>query len=316
MGKHQCQQPTLIDMLVGIAIEAVALRGFKTFTVNGDATEQQLDAIEQAVADIKHDWATDWPRLLDYEKIIPKNQFVLYYDVNPIGKIRLSRDPWAEMRACWKKLLEADQIENQQTKELLESRVYLNYWQKKLIRARTILYWFYIPSSPRRASKVIDTCYEKFYAMAEPEYDWQREPKKFSLMSLKLNYRFTVQSLVNMLEKTYNRFHGLYFRTITEQRGSQLIVALRRYKNEHGRWPETLEAIKNLVPTEILVDPINGGSFVYKLTEENFTLYSKGKNNIDEGGERDWDSGADDWRIWPPKTRKNTKEEEANDEQQ
>jgi hypothetical protein len=46
------------------------------------------------------------------------------------------------------------------------------------------------------------------------------------------------------------------------------------------------------------------------LTEENFTLYSKGKNNIDEGGERDWDSGADDWRFWPKSSRK-TKNEKA-----
>jgi hypothetical protein len=39
------------------------------------------------------------------------------------------------------------------------------------------------------------------------------------------------------------------------------------------------------------------------LTGENFTLYSKGKNNIDEGGERGGDS--DDWAIWSPKNRKN-----------
>jgi hypothetical protein len=93
------------------------------------------------------------------------------------------------------------------------------------------------------------------------------------------------------------------------------MVALKRYENEHGRWPESLYGIKDLVPAEILVDPINGGSFVYKLTEENFTLYSKGKNNIDEGGERSRQSGADDWLIWPPKTRE-TKEEKVSAEQQ
>jgi hypothetical protein len=94
---------------------------------------------------------------------------------------------------------------------------------------------------------------------------------------------------------------------------SRLIVTLRRYKNKHGRWPESLDSIKDRVPEEILVDPINGGSFVYKLTEENFTLYSKGKNNIDEAGERDRQSGADDWLNWPTSSRK-TKNEEADTE--
>ncbi|GAH19734.1 unnamed protein product, partial [marine sediment metagenome] len=61
---------------------------------------------------------------------------------------------------------------------------------------------------------------------------------------------------------------------------------------------------------------------VYKLTEENFTLYSKGKNNIDENGEYNsiWDPNSyehkveeDDWLIWPPRGRK-SKEESTNDE--
>ena len=119
-----------------------------------------------------------------------------------------------------------------------------------------------------------------------------------------------------MEEGTYYRIHDIYLQKLAEQRGTRVIIALRRYKNKHGQWPESLEAIKDLVPVEILVDPINGGSFVYKLTEENFILYSKGKNNIDEGGRRSRESGADDWLIWPLKTSKTTKEEKANDQQQ
>ncbi|GAI19037.1 unnamed protein product, partial [marine sediment metagenome] len=61
---------------------------------------------------------------------------------------------------------------------------------------------------------------------------------------------------------------------------------------------------------EIFIDPINGGDFVYEITEENFRLYSKGKNGIDEDGRREKnigtscapnvvDKGCDDWLIWP-----------------
>jgi hypothetical protein len=108
---------------------------------------------------------------------------------------------------------------------------------------------------------------------------------------------------------------GYLRRQLWRCRGNRILIALRRYRNKNGQWPESLDPIKDLVPGEILVNPINGGSFVYKLTEENFTLYSKGKNNIDEAGERN-QSGADDWPIWPPKNRITTKEEKANDQPQ
>ena len=98
----------------------------------------------------------------------------------------------------------------------------------------------------------------------------------------------------------------------------------REDKNKTGHWPENLEEVKSIAPAEIFIDPINGGSFVYKRTEENFTLYSKGKNNVDEGGEHETKYSEDyqkveiikdDWLIWPPKSRK-TKEENTNAEQQ
>jgi len=82
------------------------------------------------------------------------------------------------------------------------------------------------------------------------------------------------------------------------------------------------DLIKSLAPEEIFVDPINNNSFVYKLTEENFTLYSKGENNIDEDGEYndtyDPNSGKhmveeDDRLIWP--TRRGSKAEEEEEDE-
>ncbi|MHC4641677.1 MAG: hypothetical protein ACYS32_08530 [Planctomycetota bacterium] len=101
-------------------------------------------------------------------------------------------------------------------------------------------------------------------------------------------------------EDYIERMQHRYLQHLANRRSNRIFIALRRYRSTNHRWPETFDGIKDLVPEEILVDPINGGSFVYKLTEENFTLYSKGKNNIDEDGERSSDSGADDWLIWPP----------------
>ncbi|MHC4745460.1 MAG: hypothetical protein ACYS8Z_26395, partial [Planctomycetota bacterium] len=83
-------------------------------------------------------------------------------------------------------------------------------------------------------------------------------------------------------------------------------IALRRYKNRHGRWPQNLDEIKSQVPAQILVDPANNGPFLYKLTADGFELYSIGRNKIDENGKymRNDPDEPDDWPIWPPyKTR-------------
>jgi hypothetical protein len=71
-----------------------------------------------------------------------------------------------------------------------------------------------------------------------------------------------------------------------------------------------------MVLAEVFIDPFNNDSFVYKLTENSFTLYSKGNNNIDENGQGDYHDfeGADDWLIWPTSSRK-TKNEKADTQQ-
>jgi hypothetical protein len=124
-------------------------------------------------------------------------------------------------------------------------------------------------------------------------------------------------------ETLYFQIHDIYLKRLAEQRGTLLIIAIRRYKNANGHWPEKLEDIENYVPAEILIDPINCGAFVYKLTEDNFTLYSRGKNNIDEDGEYE-DKYSDDYlkheiikddeMIWPKGKKAKTEEEKVNAE--
>jgi hypothetical protein len=329
MGNHMRQQSSLLEVLVGIAVEALALGRFKAFVVTADATEEHLSVIEKAVADIKYDWTSDISRFLECEKLMTKNLICsMAYEVNSDGRTRFSRDPYARMRHQLKERLDANQIGDQEEMKLLKSHMYPTYWKKKYIKAGTILGWFSMPSTPQKAGEIIDSSYGYLYAMIEPDFDWQREPPELPeflsfltpwyLTRIRFDFSFFAKSMASMLEESYYTIHDQYLRNITEQRGNQLIIALRRYKNKTGQWPEKLDEVKSLAPAEIFVDPINGGSFVYKLTEENFTLYSKGKNNIDEDGKykRRYDetSEGDDWLIWPPASRK-TKSEKADTQQ-
>jgi hypothetical protein len=209
MGNHQCQQPVWVDLLVGIAVEAIALHQMASFIIESDLTEEHLRIIEAALPQTKNNWSKDSAAVLEVERLYERKQFSF------ISRLRLWR--------------------------------------------------------------------------------WDKD------------------------KEVLNRIQEIYLRLLADRRGNRrgnrILIALRRHKNKHDRWPQTLSEIQSLVPAEILIDPYNNGSFVYKLTDNNFELYSKGKNNIDEDGK--YRRGLDDWPIWPgPGRSRQTKEENADAKQQ
>ena len=93
------------------------------------------------------------------------------------------------------------------------------------------------------------------------------------------------------------RYYKAFLPLLAKKRGNRILIGLRKYKNQNGQWPESLEQIKSFVEPIVLIDPQNNSSFVYKRTENGFTLYSRGPNNIDEDGKSA--KPADDYIIWP-----------------
>jgi len=75
MGQNASQQPTAVDVLVGIACEALAMGGINNFVVCGDANEFYLGKLEQVVSGIKHDWNSDLTGFIDSDKLITFDHF-------------------------------------------------------------------------------------------------------------------------------------------------------------------------------------------------------------------------------------------------
>ena len=104
-----------------------------------------------------------------------------------------------------------------------------------------------------------------------------------------------------------------YRRLLCERRAVNIVIELRRFKNRTGHWPDGLGEIASPLDPLALVDPQNGGSYVYQRTPGTFRLYSTGPNGRDENGRHAWD-GPDDWPIWPPRDgQKTTKPADGND---
>ena len=278
IGKHQNQQLSQMEFMAGSGIERCSTNQLKRYAGVGPVTEEQLVIIENTLAEIEHNWSDDWPRMLDYAKLETKDFWKEYYEVNSGGQVRFARG--------------LAFIETGRLPQDAEAV----YWHKSLRKARSLSYWLYMPLTPEQAGEVVDKAYERCYAMAKPGFDWAKRPREASIDSMKFNYDYMVAMQLDMLEPLYYNIHNAYLRTIALERGARLVVALRRYKNKNRTWPANLDDVRPLAKEEIFIDPTNGCSFVYRLVDEGFILYSKGKNGRDDSGGYE----SDDWLLWPP----------------
>ena len=108
---------------------------------------------------------------------------------------------------------------------------------------------------------------------------------------------------------TFDVAHEIRTRLLADRHGNHILILLRNYKDKTGLWPQSLDELQPLADEEIFIDPQNNCSFIYKTTKEDFILYGRGPNKIDEGGRFHLD-GGDDWLIWPRKIPQ-TKEKNA-----
>lgn len=283
IADHLDQQKQTNDLLMGFSIEGVVLPPLNRFVIETDASEEQLKLISGALKNIENNWCSDFSKCLEYDKFFVKNVFCnLAYQTNPQGRTRFSRD-----------------IASAISRRRLPSQT---YWQKKSMKACAIGAWFFFPTTPQKTAQMIDKIFENAKALTDPNFPWGTEDLR-SLPRFQLNCSYLIESLTNRSTRLYPPFHDVYLKRLAQRRAARLITAIKSSHIANSRWPETLDSIKSDAPPEAFIDPLNGGPFVYKLNGDDFILYSKGRNNIDEDGKRERE-GPDDLTIWPPDDRK------------
>ena len=309
MADHLYQQPAALDFLVGSALESVALTQLNRFVIEGRPTAEQLQLISASIRDVKDEWGSEFQKWLELDKLFTKNSFcLLVYEVNPQGKIRFNRNPFDTIL----KYAAPDEMPR------------LSYWQRLVFRTNTVLGWLFIPSTPQQASEILDAYFDKYSDMTRPDFEWGQKPQDFdSLITkgnfnrMKLNFSYFARFVVELSKGSYFGLHDAYLRSLAVRRGSRVLMAIKQYHTDHGTWPDSLDGIKADVPAEALIDPQNNGSFVYQLSGDTFTFYSKGKNGIDNQGR--WSTTfegdvslpkevEDDILFWPPRKPKAAEE--------
>ena len=254
MADHLRQQPTVIFPMVGIAMEDKVLPLLNRFIVQNQIGDEQLRLLVDSIGSVENEWKTDWTKMVNFEKLYAKNYFSgTTYEINTEGEIRLNRG------------------RSRKGNKLPQEIPQKTYLDTKLGKGRVIPAWFYCPSSPETIAEITDVSFEKYYAMAEPDSNWDCQVD--DKLNWKLNFRSIVQSLINENENNYRRIHEIYLKNISLRRGWRLLVAIKQYYDEHGAWPPNLDAIKSAVPAEAFVDPVTENPLEYENHGERFSLY-------------------------------------------
>jgi len=261
MANHLYQQPVMISFLVGFAIEHMALERLNRFVIEGQPSGKQLRLIANSIKGPKNNWGPDWQKILDFEKLYAKNTLCgMVYEADSEGKTRLTRRSFASTIG--------------QSPQQLPTGTYS---RRKCAKLGVIFVWLYVPSAPEKISEIVDTGYEKYYAMAEPDFDWNKEPGE-PRPRWKVNYLSGIKLIANLPEQAYYRVHEIYLRNLEMRRGSRLLTAIKRYYIEHGSWPASLDAIKSRAPAEAFIDPVSAGQFEYENYGKRFSLYGETRN--------------------------------------
>lgn len=298
IADHIHQQPSTVDSMTSFGCERDGLRMIRYVLVQSPLSDEDVAQIARHLPPAADPWPEEWERLLEHEKLHYLNLLGRLYEMNADGVVRF---------ATWPLISAKDKDGNH-------------------AGGFPSLYWLMnMPRNPHAVRSIAD----KYFAKLEDPLDFEPQPlpdryQPRSRPSLddfvraKCNtYRWGLE-MCFFDEQEYARHRHRRVPAIMSRRGTWLVLGLRRYRDAHGAWPQTLDAISEYTPAEAFLDPSAGAAFAYTLDGDGFRLYSKGSNRIDEGGRRRYvkalHKSEDDLWIWPPPVPEAHEDEPYDDE--
>jgi hypothetical protein len=296
-GRHvKGTKLVLIEQLVGIAIEAIAVENLRDIL-----SEYQIDATVLATLQ------------KDFEQILDSEDFTMNFE----GEKMFVYD---EIQRCFTEdrfggghlylsrigLVDSfgEEPETTTMDIILETLSSAEGW------ARAVKVLFFHPNKEQTREAA-----DRFYAFCETFA--QKTPAKIKAEGLGIE-KETMKIVgdnvfLSLLTPALGRAARIGHRQRTNVEATITILALQRYKADKDSYPDDLQ---ELVTADYLrrkpMDVYSGKPLVYRTTDESFILYSIGENFEDDGGKPDtsrkgkprmWDNDADAV-FWPvPKSQ-------------
>ncbi|MCK4342744.1 MAG: hypothetical protein KAY37_13585 [Phycisphaerae bacterium] len=102
--------------------------------------------------------------------------------------------------------------------------------------------------------------------------------------------------LVRHLMPSLSRYHYIKVRGEANRRSALLVTNIQAYRQEYGEYPTALDVFAE---RDFAVDPFSNSGFIYRREGDSFVLYSTGGNLADDGGVHDRRGDTNDLVFWP-----------------
>src|SRR5262249_39820727 len=100
-----------------------------------------------------------------------------------------------------------------------------------------------------------------------------------------------VSPMTKALLPAFGRIQKTRARSEASRRATQLSYAVHIFKEQNGRWPQSLNELPDRFSQTMRTDPFTGGQFGYRVDQKGPVIYSLSENGKDDGGvhSKTWD---------------------------
>jgi len=276
-GQHLKGDKFLIGQLVGCAIEAFAVQ-----TIRDILSEHQIDSA--ALATLQK----------DFEHMISGEDFAINLEAEKLFM-------YDEIQRCFTEdrfgggHLYLRRVEEIGTFTVAGGINLFHFFSEKKNWAAPLHVLFTHPNK-RESREMADRYYafwDKIVQKTPAQIRSERiDTEKEAMEIIKGNL------LLEILTPAISRVSEISYRNRADVEAALAIIAILRYKQYIGGYPDKLEKLINADYLKVLpIDPYSGRSLVYKKMDNNFVLYSFGPNFRDDDGKMAYNKeGKPRWR--------------------
>ncbi|MHB0946700.1 MAG: hypothetical protein ACYC3B_05980 [Sedimentisphaerales bacterium] len=282
---------TIIEQMVGIAIESMSFRTVRDLLSEYNLSQQQLKLLQNQL-----------------EKLFAENKCYMNYQTE-----RFFKDDFFQQCFTDNGRGNGHPIPSKlaQFWDMAED----NKRNEESFRNVMFLGMALVSADRKELSQVFDNFYDtaQQYAQMTP---WQLRQENKSLNSFSTDWpRLKKARYMNVLKllPAFDNANSLFHRFNIDGQSLILTLAVLRYQQDNKTLPQTLQQLKDAgYIRSIPIDPFSGKDVIYKVIDNDFTIYSFGQDFDDDGGKMGtneeakpsmWNTKDGDAVFWPVKNK-------------
>jgi hypothetical protein len=279
--------PTLIELLVGAAIESMACAGEGVLLKQDPLTADQARSFLTELQALP-----DWPDIAQTMNLLERDALLDVYshvvrarDANLFFTVTDS----PEIKQIFTRLLEVPA-----ECDWDEPMRVCNRWHDRAVQAMSI-------TSRRQRMAELNRLNDELRALRDSTTDSKILEDRLAIADRKERGAIIGELLTATLMTSFVQAREAQDRVTARIRLSRLGMALVCHRSEQGNFPANLGELRPAIAEPGLTDPFTDKAFVYKPDENGFVLYSLGSNEQDDGGRTYGEAeGVDDLVVRVP----------------